>query len=471
MKIQLIYIVTLFLFAEMFTAQKIDINPMPKAGPVPVISISKPKTFQLNNGLTVMVIENNKLPQVTVKLSIDRPPHYAGNIAGVEHIVAAQFKNGTVNLSKEEFNEKIDFLGADLSFSPEDISGSSLSRYFPEVLELMADAIIHPKFSDDEIRNTKQIMVGKLQSMEKDAGFILQKVSLALQYGKNTSRGQLLTIESINRISAGDVKNIYQKYYTPDHAYLVIVGDVKYDEVKSLVNKTFSGWKKSNTTFAALEPGSNVTKTEINVIDVPTAVQSVIRVQNIHSLKMKDPNYFPAIAAMNILSGDGSVGSRLNMNLREKNGFTYGAQGMLLVDKYYSFFSVFANVRNEVTDKAVQEFMNELNAISIVKPQELENAKVKLKGDFIMSLEDPATLATLALNQKKEGLPPDFYTHYLKSIDQVTVEDIATATKTIILPNQSRIIIAGKASEITEGLKKLGYPVKYYDQNAELIKE
>ncbi|MDN3692511.1 pitrilysin family protein [Chryseobacterium tructae] len=470
MKIQLTYIiVSLFLFAGLFTAQKIDINVMPKAGPVPVVNIGKPKTFQLSNGLTVIVVENNKLPQVTANLSIDRPPYYEGNIVGVEHVVAGQLKNGTANLSKDEFNKKVDFLGADLSFSSEGVSASSLSKFFPEILQLMAEAIIHPKFSDEEIQNTKQLLVNILKSKEKDATFILQKASPALQYGKNTSRGQVMTVESVNRIQTKDVKDSYQKYYTPNHAYLVIVGDIKFDHIKSLVSKTFSGWKKSNIPFVALEPVSNVTKTEINVIDVPTAVQSVIRIQNIHSLKMKDANYFPARTALCIL-GEG-VSSRLDMNLREKNGFTYGSWAVLNMEKYRPLFITGANVRNEVTDKSVREFMNELNLISIVKAEELENAKAKLKGDFIMSLEDPNTLAKLALNQKVQELAPDFYTHYLKSLDKVTVADISRVAKDIILPNQSRIMIVGKVSDIAEGLEKLGYPVKYYDQNADLIKE
>jgi hypothetical protein len=110
--------------------------------------------------------------------------------------------------------------------------------------------------------------------------------------------------------------------------------------------------------------------------------------------------------------------------------------------------------------------MNELNAISTVKPEELENAKAKLKGSFIMSLEQPATIARFALNQKVQDLPSDFYTNYLKSIDKVTAADVSNAVKATILPNQSRIFIAGKASDISEGLEKLGYPVKYFDKEA-----
>ncbi len=464
MKKQLTYIAVAFLFTGMLSAQKIDINAMPKPGPTPAINIAKPKTFQLKNGLTVMVVENNKLPRVSVNLTMDRPPYYEGNITGVSEIMAEQLENGTMNISKDEFNKKIDYLGARLNFSSGGASANTLSKYFPEVMGLMADAIVNPKFSAEEIQNSKERTIEALKSDEKNASSIASRVSNALTYGKNTARGEFETVETINRIQLADVQNIYKKYYAPDNAYLVIVGDVKYDKVKPMVEKAFSGWKKANTPIVPLEPAQNLAKTEIDVVDVPSAVQSVVSVGNINTLKMKNPDYFPATIANYILGGGGEA--RLFMNLREKNGFTYGAYSSMSTSKYSPEFSAEASVRNEVTDKAVKEFMNELNAISTVKPDELENAKAKLKGNFIMSLERPETIARFALNQKIYDLPADFYTNYLKSIDKVTAADVTNAVKTNILPNQSRIFVAGKASDISESLEKLGYPVKYFDKDA-----
>lgn len=464
MKKQLTYIAAAFFFAGMVSAQKIDLNAMPKPGPTPAINIAKPKTFQLSNGLTVMVVENNKLPRVSANLSMDRPPYNEGTVTGVSQIMAEQFENGTTNMSKDAFNKKVDYLGANLGFSSGGAFASSLSKYFPQVLSLMADAIINPKFSAEEIQNSKERAIEGLKSEEKNASAIASRVSNALMYGKNTSRGEFETVESINKIQLADVQNTYKKYYAPDNAYLVIVGDVKFDKVKPMIEKAFSGWKKANTPIMPLEPSGNVGKTEINVVDVPTAVQSVVSLNNLNALKMKDADYFPATIANYILGGGGEA--RLFMNLREKNGFTYGAYSNMSASKYSPQFSATASVRNEVTDKAVKEFINELNAISTVKPEELENAKAKLKGNFIMSLEKPETIARFALNQKVQDLPADFYTNYLKSIDKVTAADVSNAVKTNILPNQSRIFIAGKASDISEGLEKLGYPVKYYNTDA-----
>jgi len=457
------YIAAAFLFSGMVYAQNIDINAMPKPGPTPAINIAKPNSFKLKNGLTVLVVENNKLPRVNIQLTMDRPPIYEGNIVGVGEIMADQLGTGTTKLSKEEFNKKIDFLGARLSFYPQGVGANTLSKYSTQVISLMADAVVNPKFSAEEVNKSKERTIEGLKTKEKDAGEIARRVDNALTYGKNTALGEFVTEESINRIQLKDVQDFYKKYYAPDNAYLVIVGDVKTSEIKKLVEKEFGKWKKSGTKFAAVEPAKNLPATEINIVDVPTAVQSVIRVGNISTLQMKDPQYFSGVIANHILGG---AETRLFMNLREKNGYTYGAYSHLSTNKYSPYFSANASVRNEVTDKAVVEFMNELKGISQIKPEELANAKAKLKGEFIMSLEKPETIARFALNERLYSLPADFYANYLKSIDKVTTSDVSAAAKAYILPNQSRIFVAGKGSEIAEGLEKLGYPVKYFDKFA-----
>lgn len=457
------YIAAAFLISGMLSAQNIDINAMPKPAATPVINIAKPKTFQLKNGLTVLVVENHKLPRVNIELTIDRPPLYEGEIAGVGGILSSQLGTGTTSLSKDEYNKKVDFYGAKIGFGESGAVANTLSKYSKQVISLMADAIANPKFSVEEVNKSKERAIEGLRSEEKSAEAIARRVQRALTYGKNTPRGEFETEESINKIQLKDVQDFYEKYYTPNNAYLVIVGDVKTDDIKNLIKKEFGKWKKSKAKFTALEPAQNVA-TEVNIVDVPTAVQSVIYIGNISTLKKKDPQYFSGVLANYILGGGGEA--RLFMNLREKNGFTYGAYSNLSTGKYSPKFTANASVRNEVTDKAVQEFMNELKGISTIKLDELENAKAKLKGQFIMSLEKPETIAEFALSEKLENLPEGFYNNYLKSIDKVTIADTENAAKANILPNQSRIFIAGKASEIADSVEKLGYPVKYFDAYA-----
>ncbi|MDE5491622.1 M16 family metallopeptidase [Elizabethkingia meningoseptica] len=470
MKKNITYTAAAILFAGMLSAQTIDINAMPKPGPTPSINITSPQSFKLSNGLTVFIVENHKLPRVNVTLSMDRPPIYEGNIAGVNSIMASQLGNGTTKMSKDDFNKRVDFLGATVRFSSGGAFANSLSKFFPEVLSLMADAVVNPKFSAEEVQKSKDRALENLKNNEKNAQFIASKVSSAVTYGKNTARGEFQTEETVKAIQLNDVQDSYNKYFTPNNAYLVVVGDVKYSEAKSLIEKNFNSWKKSNFVIPNVEPAKNVAKTEIDVTDVPTAVQSVVSFNNITTLKMKDPQYFSAKIANYILGGGGE--GRLFMNLREKNGFTYGAYSSLSTYKYAPTFTAYSSVRNDVTDKAVKEFVNELNGIlTTIKPEELANAKAKLKGDFIRSMEKPETVAGFAINTVVDGLPKDFYNNYLKSIDKVTLADVQNAAKTNILPNQSRVFIAGKTSDIADGLEKLGYPVNYYDRNANKIQK
>lgn len=455
-----------FLVSGMLSAQKIDVNKMPTPGPTPVINIAQPKTFTLKNGMTVMVVENSKLPRVNMSISMDRPPYFEGDIVGVSGIMGDQLGNGTTSMSKEKFNARVDYLGASLNLSSGGASANTLSKYFPEILSMMADGMINPLWSAEEVENSKNRTIEGLKTEEKSADAIASNVSGALIYGKNTAMGEFETEESVKKITLQDVKNLYNKYYGPDNAYMVVVGDVKFNEVKSLIEKNFNGWKKTNVKYDAVPAAKNLATTEINVVDVPNAVQSVVSVSNVTDVKTNNPQYFAAKIANYILGGGGEA--RLFMNLREKNAFTYGAYSSLSTSKYAPNFSAQSSVRNEVTDKAIIEFMNELKAITgkKVTAEELANAKAKLKGDFIRSLERPETIASFALNLKTQDLPSDFYTNYLKSIDKVTLDDVEKAAKTVILPGNSRIFVAGKASDISESLDKLGYPVKYYDRFA-----
>lgn len=467
MKKQLTYIAASFLISGMTMAQKLDLNAMPKAGPTPSINIASPKSFTLKNGLTVMIVENHKLPRVNVTLSMDQPPIYEGKIAGVNNIMANQLGSGTTTMSKDAFNKRVDFLGATIRFSSDGAFANSLSTYFPEVLKLMSDAIINPKFSAEEVEKSKARSIEALKLDEKNAQSIASKVSDAIIYGKNTARGEFETEATNAAIQLKDVQEAYAKYYAPNNAYLVIVGDIKYEEVKKQIEDQFSAWKKSSFVYPATPKAKNVAKTEISMIDVPSAVQSVINVTNISTLQTKDPQFFAARLANYILGGGGEA--RLFMNLREKNAFTYGAYSDLSVSKYTPEFSAQASVRNEVTDKAVTEFLTELKGIAKIKPEELTNAKAKLSGDFIRSMERPETIARFAVNSKIFNLPADFYSNYLKSIDKVTIADAQNAAKTYILPNQSRIFVAGKSAEVADSLEKLGYTVNYYDKEANKI--
>lgn len=462
MKKSLYSIAAVFFISSLVNAQVIDLNKMPTPGPTPTVNITKPQTFKLKNGLTVMVVEDHKLPRVNTTLTFDHPPLMEGAKAGKSTLMADLLGGGTSTISKDEFNKKVDFLGASIVYNANGAAANTLSKYYPEILNLFAAGITDAKFGADELTKSKERAIAGLKSSELSAQVTGNRVFNALTYGKNSALGEFETEQTLNAVTLADVQDTYSKLYSPNDAYLVIIGDVKFNEVKSMVEKSFDGWKKSDYKFASLPKFSNVAKTEIDVVDVPTAAQSVVILGDLHNLKMKDPNYFAATTANYILGG-GSLETRVNMNLREKNGYTYGAYTSLDTSKYDSNFGGTANVRGEVTSQAIKEFMTEIKGIKTIKPEELNNAKEKLKGTFILSLERPETVARFALNQITQNLPSDFYTNYLKSVDAVTLDKVQKVSDEFVMPSTMRIFVAGKSSAFGNDLDALGYPVKYYD--------
>ena len=447
---------------------QIDRSQMPKPGPEPKISLEKPEEFKLKNGITVMVVENNKLPRVSYQLSIDNKPVIEGDKAGVLDILSAMLGNGTTNISKDKFNEEVDYLGATINFSSSGGFASSLTKYSNRILELMADATINPLLTEKEFEKEKNKLIENLKTEEKSLDATARRVSSALTYGKDHAFGEFVTEETIKNVTYQDVLDFYKKRFAPNNAYIVVVGDIDAKTAKKQIKKYFGKWEKADLPNLALpELTPNVTATEINFIDLPNAVQSNIAVTNTIDLKQNDKDYFAALMANNILGGGGE--GYLFKNLREDKGYTYGAYSSLSPSRYgVSRFNASAKVRNAVTDSAVVEFIKEIKRIRTepVDPQTLKDAKAKYVGNFVMALERPQTIANYALNIKRNNLPEDFYTNYLENINNVSIEDVQRVANKYIKADNARIIVVGKGSEVLENLEKTGIPVKYYDTYA-----
>ena len=472
------YILTInaILFLAFSSFAQIDRSTPPEPGPAPKINLEKPETFTLKNGLKVMVVENHKLPRVNMVLVLDNPPLLEGNKAGVSSLTGGLMGTGTLKTSKDEFNEEVDFLGANVSFGSTTARANTLSKFFPRVMELMAEGALKPKFTQEEFDKLKQRSIESLESNEKDVAFNARRLRQAVTYGTEHPYGEFTTVESLKNVTLADVQKLYDTYFVPENAYLVVIGDVELQEVKKLVNKNFSDWKNKNLPNSNIPEVSNVANTQINFLDMPNAVQSQIAVVNSVQLTKDNPDYFPALIANQILGG-GSDG-RLFQNLREDKGYTYGSYSSLGNDKYVSSFVATAEVRNEVTDSAVVAFLDEIHKIrtETVSEEELKNAKNKYVGNFVLSLEQPSTIAGNALTIETENLSNDFYEQYLKNINDVSIEDVQRVANKYFKIDNARIVIAGKGSDIMEGLENLTYngeniPVYYFNKKAQKIEK
>ena len=466
MKIRL-YTLSAFLYVTLCLNAQIDRSQQPKPGPAPKITLEKPVELTLENGLKVLIVENHKLPRVSMNLAFDRTPILEGNNAGVSSILGAMLGNGTASITKDDFNEEIDFLGANLSFGFNGGFASCLTKYHERIIELLADATINSLLTVEEFEKNKDLLLEGLKSQEKSVDAAAANVGSALSFGLAHPYGEIETEESINNVTFDDVKGYYSKYFQPSEAYLVVLGDIDIASIKTLIEKHFSPWQ--NTEYEKIsipQANANPAQLEINFVDMPNAVQSNISLTSNVELKMSDEDYHAVLIANKILGG--GFNSYLNMNLREEHGYTYGARSSLAADKYITRFTAGASVRNEVTDSAVVQTIKEIKRIQEYPIEEdaLANAKAKYVGDFVLALERPSTVARYAINIKTNDLPENFYSEYLKKINAVTVADVQRVAKKYFNAENARFVVVGKGSDVVENLEKTGIPIKYFDKEA-----
>jgi zinc protease len=470
---------SLFLFAVLLgllpLQAQIDRSLQPLPGPAPKIQLDKPQEFVLKNGLRVLIVENHKLPRASAILNIDLFPVFEGELAGVNALLSSMLGKGSKSIAKDDFDEEVDYLGARVNIGASSAFASSLSRYFPRVLELMADAALNPNFLQEEFEKEKEKLIEGIKSDENSVPAAARRVENLITYGKNHPYGEFIREETVNNVQLEDVKRLYTKNFTPQNAYLVIIGDVDFKTVKKQVTKLFKSWKGNLVKGESFPTAKNASSLEINFVDMPNAVQSEVSVDFTTEIKKTNADYFPVILANNILGGGGQA--RLFLNLREDKGYTYGAYSSISTNKYRrSRIRAFASVRNAVTDSSVVELVKEIEKIRTVpvSQEELDQAKAKYVGDFVLALERPSTIAQYALSILTEGLPSDFYTTYLQKINAVSIEDIQRVTQKYFHLNNARIFVTGKGSEVLENLEKaapLGttLPIKFYDKYGEEI--
>lgn len=435
-------------------AQNLDRSVRPEPGPAREVQIGDYETFTLDNGLRVFVVENHKLPTINVSLRLDIREALEGDKAGLSSMAGAMMGTATDSRSKDQIDEEIDFIGARINFSNTGFSAASLSRHKSKLFELASDLLLNAKFTSDELeKNRKQTLSGLATELDNPDA-IMGNVRSVLMFGKDHYYGEVATEETVENIELEDVQNYYETYFRPNVGYLAIVGDVSLAEIKPLVEKHFGSWEKADVPRANYPSPKLPEEPHVAVVNKAGAVQTVISVANPVALRPGDPDEIPA-KIMNAVLG-GSATARLFGNLREAHGWTYGAYSSLDVDIVDGSFSAGAKVRNEVTDSAMTELLYELNRIrdEDVPEEEIEMMKSYMSGVFAISLEDPSTVARLAVNTERYHLPKDYYRNYLRNIEKVTASDVHMVARKYVRPDRAYIIAVGNAEDISEKLEQ-----------------
>ena len=476
MKKHIIHTLIAVLIGLSATAQ-IDRTKIPSSGPTPEVNLREAKEFKLKNGLTILVATDTKFPVVSWSLNLNNPPAFEGDKAGVQSLTGALLGKETQQSTKDEFAEKVDFLGASVSVTPNGGFGYCLAKYQENVFSLFAEAAFQTKFTQEELDFEKEQLIEGIKSGKNSAAAIAGNVRGAVFYGKNHAAGEIVTEETVNNVTLEDVKQFYNERFKPSNGYMLFTGDITVKEVKTLLKKYMKNWESGAVAIPEYPAFEDVSTTEINFVDVPNAVQTELAVMGVSSLKMTDKDYHASLVANYILGG--AFGSYLNMNLREKNGYTYGVRSSLGTARWYnSSFGVTTKVRNTVTDSAVVEILKEIKRIK-AEPVDIDllvNAKAKFLGNFILQSEDKTVAARRALSIKTNKLPEDFYKNYIANIDAVTIEDVQRVAIKYFSDENVRIVLVGKGSDVVGNLEKIEWngkklPIKFFDKDANSVEK
>ena len=452
------------------TAEKVVDNSWrsqaPAAGPARQINMGDFNVEELPNGLTLVVVENHKLPRVSYSLSLKNDQINEGDQAGLVSFAGDLMGRGTKNMTKAEIDAAMDYLGASFSTFGSGMFGSSLTKHQGKLLEVMSDVLMNASFPKEEFDKILKQSLSGIESSKTDPNSMASNVAAVVNYGAKHPYGEINTAETYNSIKLADCKKYVNQYFKPNNAYLTIVGDITPAEAKANAMKYFGDWKKGKVPTVSHDMPAAPTENRVCIANKDGAVQSVIRVTYPVDNKPGNADIVKTSVMNNILGG-GIFSGRLMQNLREDKAYTYGARSSISSDNLVSNFNASASVRTEVTDSSVVQFLYEMERMrnEPVAAKDLQLVKNSMGGSFARSLESPQTLARFARNIHRYNLPTDYYETYLQRLDAVTIADVQKAAQKYIRPDKANIVIVGSKDDIAEKLVQFDGDgeIEYFD--------
>jgi zinc protease len=439
-----------------------DRSHPPAIGPAPALHLPAIEKRQLSNGLPVWVVEMHEVPVVQVNL-IDmrgRANDPVGKF-GTANFMTSMLENGAAGHSALEIADQIDFLGAELNTSS-NTDTMSVRLHVPvarlgDALPIMADVALRPSFPQDEVERLRQQRLTSLLQARDDPGTIASLAFSRVLYGADHRMGtlQMGTASSIKGLTVADLQAFHQATFEPQNATLLVVGDVTPDSALPLLEKSFGGWRAQGTPAArATLPVVPEPKARgIYLVDKPGAAQSEIRIGWI-GVPRSTPDYFP-ITVMNTLLG-GSFQSRLNMNLREEHGYTYGAFSSFDMRSVAGPFTAQAGVQTDKTVDALKEFFNELTKIRELPPaDDVTQAKNYVALRYPGAFESTRQIAQQLETMVVYNLPADYFSTYVDKINAVTAADIQRVADKYVQPDKFAVVVVGDRSQIEQGIRGL----------------
>jgi zinc protease len=446
----------------------VDRATAPLPGPPRPYQFPRVTRRTLANGLRLLVAENHNAPLVSVRTLVrSGADHDTPELAGLASLTSDLLDEGAGDRDAVRLAEDLGILGASLGsgadWDASYVSIDVLSRNFEEAFAILADVDRRPMLppaSLDRVRSER--LMDLLQQRDEPAVIAAKRFS-SLIYGTGTYGNTISgNPESVGRITAEDVRRFYAAHFVPNNSSIVIGGDVDANRALDAAERLFGDWPQAGLPPRPTVAPQQFAASRIYLIDRPAAVQSEIRVGHIGVARSTE-DYF-ALSVMNALLG-GVFNSRINMNLRERHGYTYGARSVFAFRRQAGPFVVSAPVRNEVTRESVTEVLAELQRIRTgdVEDVELNDTKNYLMGVFPATVQSASDVAGRLLDMELYDLPHDYFDRYRENIAAVSKEDVEQVAKRHIDPDRAVIVIVGNAKQIREPLGDLGVPVHEMD--------
>jgi len=441
-------------------AQHPDRSAPPEPGPPAPLALPPIQHLRLSNGMDVVLMEKHNVPLIHVTLVVR-----AGSVmdpedkAGVASMTASLLSGGAGLRDALELSDAIEYLGASLSAAAGNHT-SAVSLFTPvarldSALVLMADVVLRPLFPASELQREKRQRLTTLIQWRDDPRSVASVLFYRQLYGEDHPYGRTSIGDerSIMATTTADLRKFHDSFYRPNNAGLMIVGDITASSLLPMLETLFGGWRSRPIPDCSLPSADQLKERKILLVDRPGSAQTRILLGQIGAARRTDDYY--SLTVLNTVLG-GSFASRLNSNLREEHGYSYGAGSRFDFRPQPGPFLAAASVQSEVTDSALVEFLNELNAIREPVPEdELARAKNYVALRYPAAFQTVTDIAEQLDDLFVYGLPDDFFNTYGVSIFSVTADDVRRAAHKYIDPEHLLIVLVGDRAVIEDGVKAL----------------
>lgn len=454
-------------------AQTFDRSVRPAPGPLPTVRTPTVVKRTLANGLQVWAVTQREIPTINASLVIRAGAVHDGAKAGLASMTASLLDEGSSRLSALEFARAVDALGANLGAFASDertmVTLSTLKKTGGDAFALMGELVTRPAFAAEELERDRKSRLQSLRQQKDQPTTIAANTFAARVYGADHPYGRPGngTPQTIEGIAREDIASFYTTYYRPNNAVLVIVGDLSADEALALATKAFGTWEKGTipAAAAAIPARPAARPATVYLVDKPGAAQSEIRIGHPGAARSTDPDYY-ALQVLNTILG-GQFSSRINLNLRESKGYTYGARSGWSFARGDGPFVASAGVFTAKTDSSLVEFMRELREIRAGRPvteEEVAFARQTIIQGYPRSIETNAGVVNVLADLAFFGLPESEMTTFLTRVQAVKPADVTRVARRYLQPDQFTIVVVGDLAQIRTGIEALNLgPVTVLD--------